>query len=497
MSFQSLGFLLGVAVTVAVCRMAALFYDWWANIQPWPANPEEEHFVHRNAQLLAMISLIFYLLFIMGPRSDATQLGVPLTGVLVSWFAARRMQSGRGERRRVLILAAAWHVGVLAFYKYAAPLTGGAVLPPPMPPGLSFFTFQQLWLLAEVYRGNFALGREERAGFLLYSFFFPTVTSGPILKPQGFFSQLRERIILASAADFAAGLYALSLGMAKKVLLADPLGAVTANGWALGADRTAPAAWIVILGYTLQLYLDFSGYCDIAAGCARLLGFRLPVNFDSPYRARSVGEFWKRWHMTLTSFLRECVYFPLGGSRRGTARTCVNILIVYLISGLWHGTGWTFLVWGLLHGLAQAAERLWGRRLKFLPDAARWALTFLFVNLAWVFFQAPSLASAGELLRSAVLGGWGVPWETLAAGALDSESAALRTVLPFLEKALPALLVLGLLGIGLAVSLRRESVIRRMETFRPTPLRALACGGLLAWAAASFSSTGAFIYSNF
>ena len=497
MSFQSLGFLLGVAVTVAVCRMAALIYDWQAHLQPWPADPANERFVHRNAQLLGLISLIFYLLYTMGPRADATQLGVPLAGMLVSWGAARRMQSGAGNRRRCFVLAAVWHVGVLAFYKYAGPLTGGAVTAPPVPVGLSFFTFQQLWLLAEVYRGNFALGREERSGFLLYSMFFPTVTSGPILKPQGFFSQLRERIILASARDFAAGLYAISLGMAKKVLLADPIGAVVANGWALGDARTAPAAWIVILGYTLQLYLDFSGYCDIAAGCARLLGLRLPVNFDAPYRARSVGEFWKRWHITLTTFLRECVYFPLGGSRRGTARTCANILIVYLISGLWHGTGWTFLVWGLLHGLAQAAERLLGRRLERAPGAVRWALTFLFVNLAWVFFQAPSLSAAGDLLASAAAGGWGLPLETLAAGALDSEAAALRTLLPALEGAVPAILVLGLLGIGLAVSLRRENVIRRMETFRPTPVRALACGGALVWAVTSFSSTATFIYSNF
>ena len=497
MSFQSLGFLLGLAVTLAVCRMTGLFCDWQAHMQPWPADPEKERFVHRNAQLLALISLIFYLFYIMGPRTDGTQLGVPLAGMLVSWFAARRMQSGRGNRRRVLVLAAAWHIGILAFYKYAAPLTGGMVTPPPMPPGLSFFTFQQLWMLAEVYRGNFALGRDERAGFLLYGFFFPTVTSGPILKPQGFFSQLRERIILASAADFAAGLYAISLGMAKKVLLADPLGAVAANGWALGADRSAPAAWIVILGYTLQLYLDFSGYCDIASGCARMLGFRLPVNFDAPYRSLSVGEFWKRWHMTLTSFLRECLYFPLGGSRRGMTRTCVNILAVYLISGLWHGTGWTFLTWGLLHGLAQVAERLMGSRLDRLPRAVRWGGTFLFVNFAWVFFQAPSLTAAGELLASAFLGGGGIPWETLAAGALDSESAALRTLLPFLEKAVPAILVLGLLGIGLAVSLRREGVVQRMETFRPTPVRALACGGLLVWAVTSFSSNAAFIYSNF
>jgi D-alanyl-lipoteichoic acid acyltransferase DltB (MBOAT superfamily) len=333
---------------------------------------------------------------------------------------------------------------------------------------------------------------------VLCALFFPAVSSGPILKPQNFFSQLREKLLRAEGDDFAAGLYAISLGTAKKVLLADPLGTVVSNGWALGDGLTASAAWAVILGYSLQLYLDFSGYCDIASGCARLLGIRLPVNFDAPYRALSVGEFWKRWHMTLTAFLRECVYIPLGGSRRGPVRTCVNILIVYLISGLWHGAGWTFLVWGLLHGLAQVLERLWGPRRERLPKALQWAMTFLFVNLAWVFFQAPSLAAAGSLLRAAVAGGGGLPLDTLAAGVLDSEATALRTLLPAAAaKWTPGLVLLALFGLGLAVSLRRRSVIRRMEDFRPTLGRAAVCGGLLAWAALSFSSTAAFIYSNF
>lgn len=200
--------------------------------------------------------------------------------------------------------------------------------------------------------------------------------------------------------------------------------------------------------------------------------------------------------MTLTAFLRQCVYIPLGGSRRGTVRTCVNILIVYLISGLWHGAGWTFLAWGLLHGLAQVLERLWPGRER-LPKALRWAMTFLFVSLAWVFFQAPSLAAAISLLRAAVSGGGGLPLDLLAAGALDSEATALRTLLPFAAKAVPGLVLAALFAAGLAVSLRRRSVTRRMEDFRPTVRGAALCGALLAWAMLSFSSTATFIYSNF
>lgn len=482
MSFQSLGFLVFLALAVWVCRL-------WGRRT---ARRGGTQFAAANAAPLVLLSLFFYWRGC-GSLRELLPIGA---GMLVTWWAAGRLRSG--GNRPVFALAAMWHIAVLLVYKYTAFFTGGRFSVGPVPLGLSFFTFQQLWLLKEVYDGTFALERGEGTGYVLYSLFFPTVSSGPILKPQNFFPQLRERPLRAESGDFAAGLYTISLGMAKKVLLADPLGVVVANGWALGDGLTAPAAWAVILGYSLQLYLDFSGYCDIAAGCARLLGIRLPMNFDAPYRALSVGEFWKRWHMTLTAFLRECVYIPLGGSRRGAGRTCLNILTVYLISGLWHGAGWTFLAWGLLHGLAQVAERLWGPGRERLPKAVRWAMTFLFVNLAWVFFQAPSLTAAGALLRAAVLGGGGLPLEALAAGALDSEATALRTLLPTAAaKWTPGMVLLALFGLGLAVSLRRRSVTRRMEDFQPTLGRAAVCGALLAWAALSFSSTATFIYSNF
>lgn len=482
MSFQSLGFLVFLTAAVCVCRL-------WGQ---GAARRRRAPYTAVNAVPLALLSLFFY----WRGCGTLTLLTPVLLSLCVTWNAARCLRPGQRGRKLTFVLAAVWHIAVLVSYKYAAFFTGGRVDPGAAPLGLSFFTFQQLWLLKELYTGGFSLEDGEWGGYAAYSLFFPTVASGPILKPQSFFPQLREKPLLADGDDFGAGLYSISLGMAKKVLLADPLGTVVSNGWALGDGLTAPAAWVVILGYSLQLYLDFSGYCDIASGCARLLGIRLPMNFDSPYRALSVGEFWKRWHITLTGFLRECVYFPLGGSRRGTVRTCFNILAVYLISGLWHGAGWTFLVWGGLHGVAQAAERLWPGRER-LPRALRWAMTFLFVNLAWVFFQAPSLPAAGALLRSAVRGGWGLPLEQLAAGALDSEATALRTLLPFAARAVPGLVLAALLGAGLAVSLGRRSVFRRMEDFRPTPGKAAGAGVLLAWAVLSFSSTATFIYSNF
>ena len=402
MAFQSCSYLALLAGAAAVCPALA----------------------RRSGRAARWTLLAFCVLFYLG--SGARGLFVLAAGLCVTAAALRALRAGR---RRAVAWAGAYHIAVLLVFKYTGFLTGGAVSVGWSPLGLSFFTFQQLWLLKESATGAFSPPDPLTADTLaLHGLFFPSVSSGPILRPEAFFPQAADgHFLRPDWTDRAQGLYALCFGMAKKVLLADPLGAVVNSGYARAGELTAPAAWLVILGYTLQLYFDFSGYCDIAAGSARLLGVRLPVNFDSPYRSLSLGEFWKRWHMTLTAFLRECVYFPLGGSRGGTARTCRNILLVYLISGLWHGAGWTFLVWGALHGLGQVIERLWGRGRDRLPRWAQWALTFGFVNLAWVFFRAPDLDTAGTVLRQALLGGWGLPaW--LAEDLLPSEAQALRVL---------------------------------------------------------------------
>ena len=473
MNFQSLSFLLFLAVSVPATLAAG----------------------RKNRTAGRWLLLAFCAGFYLwnADRQAVSGFLVLLGGVLVTYGAVTARTTGR----TLYPLAVCWHIGVLLWFKcagwFAPELYHGW-----MPLGLSFFTFQQLWLLAESARGNFSLRGEDRGALLLYSFFFPSVTSGPILKPQNFFPQLKSGAFLhPNGQDVAAGLYALSLGTAKKVLLADPLGTVVANGWAMTDTLSAPAAWITMLAYTLQLYLDFSGYCDIATGCARLLGIRLPVNFNSPYRSLSVGEFWKRWHITLTSFLRECLYFPLGGSKQGAGRAYLNILIVFLVSGFWHGAGWTFLIWGGLHGLAQIAERAWGKGRMALPKPLQWALTFLFVNLAWVFFRAPNLSAAMDVFSAAVTGGWELPLVQLASGVLDSEATALGTLLALPDAALSGLILSTLLAGGLVVSFWPKNTIQKMEEFRPNALSAVVCGGLLVWAILSFSGVATFIYSNF
>jgi D-alanyl-lipoteichoic acid acyltransferase DltB (MBOAT superfamily) len=472
MSFQSLSFFIFLALTVLLCLSVGRKNKAAA------------------AGLLLVACGIFYLWSL--DRQALSGFLVLLGGAIVTYGTVTG-----AKRNGVYLLAACWHIGALLWFKcvgfFNPELYRGW-----MPLGLSFFTFQQLWLLHESYTGEVILRKQDGKDFLLYSFFFPSVTSGPILKPQSFFPQLKgEKFLSPDWQDVSAALYAITLGTAKKVLLADPLGAVVANGWAMTESLSAPGAWITMLAYTLQLYLDFSGYCDIAAGCARLFGIRLPVNFNSPYRSLSVGEFWKRWHITLTSFLRECLYIPLGGSRKGAAKAYLNIMIVFFVSGFWHGAGWTFIIWGGLHGLAQIAERAWGKGRHAMPKGLQWVMTFLFVNLAWVFFRAPSLAAAGEMFSAAVSGGWAVPLEALASGVLDSEVTAVGTLLPMMESTLPALVLGALLGVGMLVSLWPNNTIQNMEDFRPKKGTAILCGVLLVWAILSFSSVATFIYSNF
>lgn len=479
MSFQSLAFFAFLAAVLAVCL------------------PVGRRSRRAGAAALTAASAVFYLLG-PDPRTAAGGLICLLAGIGVTAWALRRMARPGADRRRTLLLACGYHIAVLAVFKYTGFLTGGAAEVGWAPLGLSFFTFQQLWLLKEVCAGEAPAppGRD----ILLCGLFFPTVTSGPILRPGAFYPQLEgERFLRPDWSDAAAGLYAICCGTAKKVLLADAFGTVVNNGWARPEDLSAPAAWLVILGYTLQLYFDFSGYCDIAAGAARLLGVRLPANFDSPYRSASVTEFWKRWHRTLTAFLRECVYFPLGGSRLGAARTYRNILIVFLVSGLWHGAGWTFVIWGALHGLAQVIERAWGRGRERLPLPVRWGLTFLFVNIAWVFFRAPDCAGALAMMGRAVSGGLSAPEGWLTEGLFDSEAAGLEVLLPSLAGGtlLPAAVTAALYAAGLTAALWPRNTARQMEDFRPTLWRGAALTALTLWCLLSFSRVAGFIYSNF
>jgi D-alanyl-lipoteichoic acid acyltransferase DltB (MBOAT superfamily) len=270
------------------------------------------------------------------------------------------------------------------------------------------------------------------------------------------FASLRNK--LRNHRNIALGLYYFAIGLIKKVLVADTFAIWAINGFDKAQQLNVLEGWLASLCYTLQLYFDFSGYMDMAMGAALLFNIRLPLNFNSPYKALSIQDFWRRWHMTLSRFLRDYLYIPLGGNRQREWRTAGNLLATFVLGGLWHGAAWTFVAWGFLHGLAATAFRLWRRSGIHLPVPVAWAATFLFINFTWVFFRAREWGDATRVL-GAMLGA-GAPFD--AAMPLAHVGADWRTVL--------------LVVSGIAVSALAPNSHQLAATFRPTWVRALAVG---------------------
>jgi D-alanyl-lipoteichoic acid acyltransferase DltB (MBOAT superfamily) len=280
-----------------------------------------------------------------------------------------------------------------------------------LPLAISFFTFTQIGYIVDVYR-NQAL-HYRLLDYALFVVFFPHLIAGPIVRHWEIIPQFAERTLKVNLADMSVGVALFLIGLYKKILLADPLGIYVATAYGAatkGLTLTWFDAWLGTLAFAMQIYFDFSGYSDMAIGLARMFGIKFPINFASPYQAGSINEFWKRWHITLTRFLREYLYFQLGGNRCGPWRHALNIMITMLLSGLWHGAGWTFVIWGGLHGSYLVVAHRWqqwvkarGWRLDYLwYRGLAVALTFLVVLSAWVFFRAPTLSAAGGVLGSMV-----------------------------------------------------------------------------------------------
>jgi alginate O-acetyltransferase complex protein AlgI len=276
-----------------------------------------------------------------------------------------------------------------------------------LPLAISFFTFTQIGYIVDVYRNQSLHYR--LLDYALFVVFFPHLIAGPIVRHWEIIPQFAERVLKANIADLSVGAALFLIGLYKKVLFADPLSPYVASVYgaaARGVTITWFDSWLGTLAFALQLYFDFSGYSDMAIGLARMFGIKFPINFASPYKAASINEFWMRWHITLTRFLREYLYFPLGGNRCGPWRHALNILITMLLSGLWHGAGWTYVIWGGLHGVYLIISHQWQRfrtwrGWEFDSRACHVftvALTFLAVLVAWVFFRANTLSAAGSVL---------------------------------------------------------------------------------------------------
>jgi D-alanyl-lipoteichoic acid acyltransferase DltB (MBOAT superfamily) len=350
---------------------------------------------------LALASLFFYGYW------DARYLPLLAGSIFFNYWIAGRMVAVHGARRkRRLTLALVANLSLLAWFKYAnflldsanalagAHWAGWNIV---LPVGISFFTFTQIAFLVDCYRGQVHELRLMR--YALFVSYFPHLIAGPVLHHREMMPQFADpRNARPLAANFALGLSIFVLGLAKKVLIADNLSPMVGPAFAAGAHPQLVEAWIAVLAYTFQLYFDFSGYSDMAIGLSRLYGVKLPLNFNSPYKAGDISEFWRRWHMTLSRFLRDYLYLPLGGNRHGALLRYRNLMLTMLLGGLWHGAAWTFVLWGGLHGLYLVVHHGW-RALRGERPANRWShvLTFLAVVLAWVLFRAPDVATAADI----------------------------------------------------------------------------------------------------
>lgn len=272
-----------------------------------------------------------------------------------------------------------------------------------LPLGISFFTFQQIAYLVDSYRGE--TGQEGFFDYALFVSFFPKIAEGPIVFHSDLIPQFeaagkqKPHTAIVDYDKIARGIMLFTLGLFKKVMVADTLGRAADWGFSHVTDLTSADVIVVMVAYSFQIYFDFSGYCDMASGVACMLGFTLPVNFNSPYKALTITDFWKRWHISLTTFLRRYIYFPLGGSRKGTARTYLNMMIIFLVSGFWHGANWTFILWGFMHGAGQVLHRMCKGVFDKFFRPVQWFCTFLFVNVAWLLFRADSVSEWWYLLK--------------------------------------------------------------------------------------------------
>ncbi len=339
---------------------------------------------------------------------------VLLVSIWINQFLAVRMAPAPPRRRKALLMAGvAINLLGLAYYKYgtfawtlsgeAADLLGFHPLPAapliPLPVGISFFTFQAVSYLIDVYRGEIAPAGSY-GEFATYHSLFPQLVAGPIVRYREIQSEMLNRRI--DRVMLTEGAYRFCLGLGKKIVIADNLAIVADAMFKLPPNELGVAqAWLGILCYSLQIYFDFSGYSDMAIGLGRMLGFHFPENFDQPYRSANVTEFWRRWHMTLSRWFRDYLYIPLGGNRHGSLRTFANLWIVFFLCGLWHGAGLTFVVWGLYHGLLLILERFAATEFHWRPSG--WpgvVLSFVLVTIGWVFFRAPTLADAWQYLSA-------------------------------------------------------------------------------------------------
>ena len=353
---------------------------------------------------LVVASLYFYSYF------HLSYLYLILSSIIVNYFIGNKLnhKSLTGKERKIwMIIGVAFNLGLLGYFKYydffveninIVLKTNFTLLHILLPLGISFFTFQQLSFIIDSY--NEESMKYDFLSYCLFVTFFPQLIAGPIVLPNEMLPQFEDkRNKLINYENMNRGLYMFSIGLAKKVIIADTIANFANAGFDQMETLNIIEAWMTSISYTLQLYFDFSGYCDMAMGIALMFNIVLPLNFNSPYKSTNIQEFWKRWHMTLGRFMTNYLYIPLGGNRVGEKKTLRNLFIVFMASGIWHGAGWNFVIWGCLHGICILIHRVWKNSGRKMNKLLGWFITINLVNIFWVFFRAETLNGALKVLK--------------------------------------------------------------------------------------------------
>ncbi len=458
--------------------------------------------------ILLVSSFVFYAMLTPGIKGlAALVLSVGLCYIIANFGLRKDFSSP--VRKLLLSAGVILNIALLVYCRYLAYIeellaqagvssfTFKAIV---VPVGISYFTFSQIAYLVDTYRDpriSYSL-----LDYALFVSFFPKISVGPIALTTEMIPQFNDAARKQIDYDkMAKGLYRFTLGLSKKLLLADNLGKFVDIGYSNLTNLSSGDAILVILSYTLQIFFDFSGYCDLASGMCMMLGLDLCENFDAPYRSLSIAEFWKRWHISLTRFFTRYVYIPLGGNRKGTVRTYINTMIIFLVSGLWHGAATHFVLWGALHGVGMCISKLASAVTQKIPKFIRWFITFAFVNIAWVFFRADSTKIALDLLGRMFTGGFKSLNASLIAACIPTEFQLIQWLI--LKAAPNATFISGciiwilLVAIGIYFATLSKTTRERCEAFAASRKKIAVTVTLFVWSVLSLSEVAEFIYVNF
>lgn len=480
-------------------------------------------FAHWGKSVPAKLWLTGFSLWFYG-YFNPSYLLIMIFSILFNYVCFRLINATGPNRSRIMMAAGVLcNLGILFYFKYfdffienvnavfgTSFLLKGILLPL----GISFFTFQQIGFLVDTYRGEI-----RECSFLDYALFvsfFPQLIAGPIVNHNEMMPQFDK--IGKQKLDwdrFAGGVFLFTLGMVKKVLVADTFGKAVNWGYANVLNLSGVDSALLILFYVLQLYFDFSGYCNMARGLGWLFGIEIPVNFNSPYKAVSIVDFWKRWHITLSRFFTKNVYIPLGGNRKGRGRMYFNLFLIYLLSGIWHGAGWTFVLWSVTQGVLYIVTRMWQLHQKEKREKSGKAkaagpvrgqvvkvagvlFTFVYFSLTCVFFRSETVGQALEIFRHLFTGGIALPAEAMMQSFnLDEFWYVIKLLhldsLPYSQMYLGGIITVVTMAVVFFAPNADEVAVR----FRPKAWNALVTAGLFLWCVLSLSGVSSFLYFNF